>query len=178
MSQKRKNEGSPDGATPRPTLRRRGSLSEIRAYDEQLHDPKSEKRAFSMPKLITKTFSDPQTLATLTPIIVTALHPGISQSVSDVVKSAESEGIRQAFDGFTLEVINPIIENQNKEIEALKSRLKHSRSKTSELETEVNQIKIKQNDLEQYGRRCNIRLNNVKLNVIYIPEVPRLQTVV
>ena len=33
----------------------------------------------------------------------------------------------------------------------------------SELETEFNQIKTKQNDIEQYGRRCNILLNNVKL---------------
>lgn len=60
--------------------------------------------------------------------------------------------------------MDPMMEQKNVEIESLKTNISHKDKQVKVLETKVNKLTKGLNDLEQYGRRQNLRLNNVPLD--------------
>ena len=61
------------------------------------------------------------------------------------------------------EVIQPILDGKDAEMNDLKKEVKLNSKKVKGLETKINKLTQSLNDLEQYGRRHNLRLNNVPL---------------
>ena len=82
---KRKPEASPE--TDQPRLRRRGSLPDLNIRLDPTEKPEA-KKSFSLPDLINKGFADPNTLAVITPVVVSSLQPGINETVIKAMSAA------------------------------------------------------------------------------------------
>jgi len=159
-NQKRKPEASPECDGCQPRMRRRGSLPDLNVSSD-LSDPKAEsKKSFSLQELISKGFADPNTLSVITPLIISTLQPGINATVAAAVNTA----VHAALGTFKEEVMQPLLDAKDKVIQEMKLHGEVRGKRISKLEAEVEDLKRKHNDIEQYGRRCNIRLNNLQVS--------------
>ena len=111
-------------------------------------------------------FLDPDIMKDVVPTIMCQFKPSIEQtikqSVEFVVAGAVSKAMEEAMENFKSEVLNPLLD-QNTEIKTLKDEAVIRDEKVKTLEAKVDKLSLGLNDLEQYGRRHNIRLNNVPL---------------
>ena len=159
---------SPDTEPGQPRLRRRGSLPD-------LHSAADPKKTFSLPELITKGFKDPDIVKDIVPSILNFLRPSIeatiSKSIEKSMTSCLNTAVETALCKFKEEVMDPQLQTKDKEIQFLKGeidlrdqQIETLQNSVAELESSVGKLSKGLNDIEQYGRRQSIRLNNVKLD--------------
>lgn len=157
---KRKADESPEVDKPYPRLRRRASLPD-------LQDAADPKKSYSLPDLMKRGFLDPDIMKDVVPIIMCQLKPSleqtIKQSVEFAVAGAVSKAMEEAMENFKSEVLKPLLDQKDAEIKTLKDEAVIRDEKVKALEAKVDKLSLGLNDLEQYGRRHNIRLNNVPL---------------
>lgn len=159
-SDKRKAEESPDKVIPYPRLRRRASLPD-------LQDASDPKKSYSLPDLMKKGFLDPDIMRDVIPSILDKLQPSIELTIQKTLERTLSKSIEKAIEHemskYKVEVIQPLLDKKDAEINALKADVRDRDHKVKLLENEVTKLTTGLNDLEQYGRRYNLRLNNVHL---------------
>lgn len=157
---KRKAAESPETETPLPRLRRRPSLPD-------LQDAVDPKKSYSLPELMKRGLLDPDIMKDIVPTIMIHLAPSIEETIRRTMETTlaatVTSAIEKSMDTYRTEVIQPLLAEKDAEISELKSELKQTTRKARGLESKVNKLSQGLNDLEQYGRRQNIRLNNVPL---------------
>lgn len=171
---KRKAETSPGFELSQPRLRRRGSMPDLQETSEC-------KKSFSLPDLMKKGFHDPDIVKSIVPSIVPSImhniQPQITETIETTLKTSLSATIAKAVDEaivkFQHSVMKPLMDQRDQEIELLKSDMKRKDGKITFLESKVAKLERSLNDLDQYGRRQSIRLNNVNL-----PETSECEAVV
>ena len=171
---KRKAGGSPEMETLQPRLRRRGSLPD-------LQDASDPKRTYSLPDLMKKGFQDPEVFQDVIPTIMKQLQPTIEAKIESTIKasieksmaSSITNAVDSALRKFKDEVMDSRVIQKDSEISMLKDEISRRDEKVKVLEDEVGKISKGLNDLEQYGRRQSIRLNNERLD-----DVSECETVV
>ena len=161
VESKRKANASPESEKPQPRLRRRGSLPDLHELTE-CANPK-----LMFPDLLRKSFMDPEIMQEVSPCLVKQIQPIIEKTIQSAIEKSLSSSITVAVDmalhKFKSEVMDPIIKQKDAQIESLKSSINSRDHRIKNLETEVSNLARGLNDLEQYGRRQSIRLNNVPL---------------
>lgn len=167
---KRKAELSPEFEKSQPRLRRRGSLPDL----QEALDPK---KSFSLPELMKKGFLDPDIMKDIVPTIMNGLQPQIEKTIRLTIETSLSStittAVNNAVDKFKSEVMEPVLKQKDVEITLLKDDIRNKNNRLCALETKVNKLEKSLNDLDQYGRRQSIRLNNVRL-----PDESNCETVV
>ena len=149
---KRKAEKSPETDITQPRLRRRGSLPD-------LHEPKS----MSVPEIVKRGFMDPGVIKDVIPVITACLQPQIEKTIELAFASTIDSAVNKAIEKFKTDIMQPMLKHKDDEITELKNKLEQKNQKISDLETKVVKLEKSHKDLEQYGRRQSIRLNNVQL---------------
>ena len=147
---KRKAEKSPEIDITQPRLRRRGSLPDQ-------HEPKS----MSVPEIVKRGFMDPGVIKDVIPVITACLQPQIEKTIELAFASTIDSAVNKAIDKFKTDIMQPMLKHKDDEITELKNELEQTNQKIRDLETKVVKLEKSHNDLEQYGRRQSIRLNNV-----------------
>ena len=84
-----------------------------------------------------------------------------------------SSAIEKSMSKYKTDVIQPLLNKTDAEIYSLKTELKQTSKKVKGLESKVDKLTQGLNDLEQYGRRQKLRLNNVPL-----PDVTKCEETV
>ena len=157
---KRRALESPETDKPFPRLRRRASLPDI----QDATDPKP---SYSLPELMKKGFMDPEIIKDIVPTMMVQLRPSIEAAIQHTMETTLattiSAVIEKSMSKYKTEVIHPLLKAKDAEISTLKTDLKESKKQVQALETKVKKLSNGLNDLEQYGRRLNLRLNNVPL---------------
>ena len=159
---KRKAEKSPDTDSTHPRLRRRGSLSD-------LHESKS----LSVPEIVKLGFMDPDVTKDVMLVIAACLQPQIERTIELAFASTIDTAVNKAIEKFKIDVMQPMLKHKDDEIKTLKSEIEEKNKRIGDLESKVVNLEKSHNDLEQYGRRQSIRLNNVPL-----PDVADCEQVV
>ena len=148
-------------------LRRRGSLPD-------LHSESDPKKTFSLPDLIRKGFKDPEIVQDIAPSILKSLKPSIEETIARSIEKSMTSclnlAVETALRKFKEDVMDPQIKQKNGEIKTLRNeislrdqQIESLQDTVTELESSVGKLTKGLNDLEQYGRRQSIRLNNVNL---------------
>ena len=113
-------------------------------------------------------FMDPDIIKGIVPTIMGQLRPSIENAIINTMETTLaatiSTTIEKSMSKYKTEVIQPLLDNKDTEINSVKSELKQTTKKVKGLETKVTKLTEGLNDLEQYGRRQNLRLNNVPLS--------------
>ena len=108
----------------------------------------------------------------IVPNIMHTIQPQITEAIDITLKTSLSATIAKAVDDaiakFQHNVMKPIMDQRDQEIE-----LKRKDGKIEFLELKVAKLEKRLDDLDQYGRRQSIRLNNVNL-----PEARECEAVV
>lgn len=162
---KRKADESPESEKPYLRLRRRGSLPDLQEVADI-------SQVYSPIEVMKKSFTDPEVMKDFVPVIYKQLQPTIEASIKSVIeKSVEksvanniSRAVDDALRKFKAEVMDPILKEKNSEIALLKTEIEQKDITVKGLEKQIGKLNKGLNDLEQYGRRNNIRLNNVPLS--------------
>lgn len=156
---KRKAVESPEQDKQYLRLRRRGSLPDLQEVQSASGEKKSD--------IIRKGLLDPDTMKEFIPIIIKHLQPSIESSIESAIERSMEASITRAVNSalhkFKSEVMDPILERKDTEIDYLKSQIEQKDNQIKTLEQSNTKIVKNLNDLDQYGRRQNIRLNNVPL---------------
>lgn len=163
---KRKAEQSPETESGNPRLRRRNSLSD-------LQESADSKKSFSLPELMKRGFRDPEVMKVATPVILNNLQPQIEKLIETAFSSTIDCAVNKAIERFKTDVMQPMLNHKDQEIKVLKTDIQQKNKRITELESKVASLQKSHNDLEQYGRRQSIRLNNVPL-----PEESSCESVV
>lgn len=71
--------------------------------------------------------------------------------------------MNKAIEKFQTDVMQPMLKHKDEEINVLKTEIEVKNKSIDDLESKVVKLERSHNDLEQYGRRQSIRLNNVPL---------------
>ncbi len=115
------------------------------------------------------TFNDPSFQEGISPFIFNLVSPLIERSIQNLNQKA----VNSAIEGMRQEVVKPLAEANEKLTQIVvenKDTIRQQQSRITELEsefdllcTEVDDIKLSMNDLEQYGRRSNLRISNMMI---------------
>lgn len=165
---KRKADESPETEKPFPRLRRRASLPD-------LQDATDPKKSYSLSELMKRGFLDPEVTKEIVPTIASVLKPSIELTIKNSIDSILAASIKSSLDAamtqFRNETLQPLLNQKDQEIKELKSKLDIQDKKLKELESNsqkssdtITYLTDGLNNLEQYGRRNNLRLNNVHLD--------------
>lgn len=168
---------SPVGNSDSP-LKRHNSLPDI-SHTPLV--PKTKKRAPST-KTQAKLTPKPATAPFRSMLLGTfqdkafqeGISPMISQSVSPMIESAIQRAVDTAITAVRNDVIKPLLDSNSKLtsiVNEQKNLIKQHESRIVELESEydvvcseLDDLKLSVNDLEQYGRRNNLRISNMSLD--------------
>ena len=104
----------------------------------------------------------------VSPCLVKQIQPiikkkNIHSSIEKSLSSSITVAVDMAVYKFKWEVMNPILKQKDAQIESLKSNINLRDHRIKNFETEISNVSQGLNDLEQYGRRQSIPLNNVPL---------------
>ena len=167
---KRKATESPEADKPLPRMRRRASLPD-------LHDVGDTRKSYSLPELMKHGLMNPDILKDIVPTIMSQLRPSIEDAIRHTMETTLADTISSAIEKsmtkYKEDVVQPLLNKKDTEIKALESELKKSSKKVRSLESTVGKLTQGLNDLEQYGRCQNLRLNNVPL-----PDVSKCEETV
>lgn len=166
--EKRKADLSPEVENTQPRLRRRGSLPDLQT---DAYDPR---KSYSLPELMKKGFLGHDVMKDMVPSILKSIKPQIEQTIKVTIENTLSQTIAGAVDDainkFKSQVMEPLLNQKDEEITLLKHEINSKDAKLKDLETKIETLEINNdklekglNDLDQYGRRQSIRLNNVSL---------------
>ena len=106
---------------------------------------------------------DPGVIKDVIPVITACLQPQIEKTIELAFASTIDSAVNKAIEKFKTDIMQPMLKHKDDEITELKNKLEQKNQKISDLETKVVKLEKSHNDLEQYGRRQSIRLNNVQL---------------
>ena len=165
--QKRKADESPESEKIQPRLRRRGSLPDL----HEVHEISEPKKTFTVPELMRKGLRDPDVMRDLVPAIMTSLQPMIEAKIEQTIQSSIDKSfaasidkaVNDAISKYRQEVMKPLLDQRDEEIKLLKSELNEKTAKLNFTEAKVQKLEKGLDDLNQYGRRQSIRLNNVQI---------------
>ena len=156
---KRKAVESPEQDKQPFRLRRRGSLPDLQEFQSASEQKKWE--------IMRKGLFDSETMREFVPLITKQLQPSIELSIESAIERSMQASITRAVNSalhtFKSEVMDPMLERNASEINHLKSQIEQKDNQIKTLEQSNTKIAKTLNDLDQYGRRQNIRLNNVPL---------------
>lgn len=160
---KRKADESPETEKPYLQLRCRGSLPDLQEAAEL-------SQANTLPEAMKKSFMDPEVMKEFAPVIYKQLQPTteawirlvIEKSVENSVANDISRAVDDALRKFKAELMDHVLkEKKFWNCASLKAELEDRDTIVKSLENQVGKLNKGLNDLELYGRRNNIRLNNV-----------------
>ena len=175
---------SVDPASPGP-MRRQSSLPNIAKTSAT--KGKGSNMAFS--DMVKITFNDPTFAKSVAPVMYDMLSPLIQDTIKSAVKAVTSDLKTTVVDemvksnnelqqlvkdqteiintqALTIEKQKKLIDNQNTLLDSKSARIEELECNTDYLLIEMDSLKAELNDLEQYGRRNSLRLNN------FIPTTP------
>lgn len=125
----------------------------------------AENQSAPFRSMLLGTFNDPTFQEGISPMISNLVSPLIGSAIQRAVESAVHE-VRN-------EVVKPLIESNDKLlrlVEGQKSLIQTQQQRINELQadysvvcSEMDDLQLKVNDLEQYGRRNNLRISNMFL---------------
>lgn len=154
-------------------LKRQNSLPNIRQLGEV-------KKAMSFSDMLLVTFRDNSFVKGVVPILNDMMAPLIQNAIQSAVRSAVDDMKTSVLDKLieTNEALQKTVTDQSETITRQKAlidtqarKIDSKIAKVTELEREVqlltdelDNMKMSLNDLEQYGRRNSLRINNLKLN--------------
>ena len=122
------------------------------------------------PELVSKVVTQTSFLSEITPCLAGALQPMIESTVKSVISSSLAEIRSELVDPLIkdrdsiIESLNKKLDEKDEKIEALSTEVVSLQTTVNSLVHEVSELKMDLNDLEQYGRRTNIQMSNVKLD--------------
>ena len=134
LDQKRKADESPEPDKPYPRLRRRGSLHD-------LHESSDPKTSYSLPELMKKWFMDKVIMKTIVPSSMAQLQSFIENAIRNTMETVSAStiatAIEESLSKYKKEVIQPILDGKDAEMNDLKKELKLNSKKVKGLETKI-----------------------------------------
>ena len=144
-------------------------------------DKKGGGIAFS--DMVKMTFSEPSFVKTITPLLYDMMSPLISKTIEASVATTVDAAVKSVQSNVVKEMVESnkklqksvaeqtrVIQNQEKIIKRQEDLLNEKNDTIEQLECqlsamslELDSVTAELNDLEQYGRRNSIRINNLKL---------------